>query len=292
MYNLPLKEQLGQAIRYQLRVSGKRQKHLAQELGVTDSAVSQLLSGRIKIDFDTLERIAKFLSIPSEQYNMMLETLHKINAGDNYSSPFYMLIQRLMTQRSLTMAKLAQATGLEEESLTFNSGYYSTPPTYKTLEVLSRYFVYPLEKFIELAELSWNINYSRPAAVAEPVEEYHAEVYSAPIISMETLSNHREGDLITYLKEHATGFKDITTYGDFFIIQLPWPNCNLVAQALVNTAIIARNGDLVAIKDNGGKVRLGKADKGMLNSFFADESEIIPLSQAQNIWYIESLSLV
>ena len=143
-----------------------------------------------------------------------------------------------------------------------------------------------------MAELSWNINYSRPAAVAEPVEEYHAEVYSAPIISMETLSNHREGDLITYLKEHATGFKDITTYGDFFIIQLPWPNCNLVAQALVNTAIIARNGDLVAIKDNGGKVRLGKADKGMLNSFFADESEIIPLSQAQNIWYIESLSLV
>jgi transcriptional regulator with XRE-family HTH domain len=68
VYDVPMKQQIsrysGDRIKPILAAQGRRQDWLAAQVGVSQTLISRLLSGKRTVDVDTAKRIANVLQVP------------------------------------------------------------------------------------------------------------------------------------------------------------------------------------------------------------------------------------
>lgn len=105
--------ELGAAIKAALKSGRRRQKALAGHLGITASAVSQMLHGRLLPDREKMEAILEFLMADARLSGLLMELWRRSRLGDfPERSDFNRRFVELCRGRGLSVPQLAVRSGL------------------------------------------------------------------------------------------------------------------------------------------------------------------------------------
>lgn len=61
MHDIPTSQRVGERVRYRMRLSGKNQADLAEQLGISQGSVSSRLRGAVAFDVNELTITANYL---------------------------------------------------------------------------------------------------------------------------------------------------------------------------------------------------------------------------------------
>jgi len=137
MTSTPLKLKLGKLIKSGLHAGGLRQLDLAKHLHVSTSAVSQMLNGKTAPAAAHLDKIFQLLNCSRNQVFIMRDLLARIRSGmHELRSPVNEFIRATRKERGLSMAKLAQQSGIAVNELRLLETCSSSVPSEEQISSL------------------------------------------------------------------------------------------------------------------------------------------------------------
>ena len=114
-----LKEKFSQLLRHELVRNRCRQNVMAEKLGITPSAVSQMLQGKIVPSIKQLDVFCEMLGLDRQRVFELRCMLSRIRCGgEEMPSPLGELIVNLRRERGMSPAELAFAASLSEKMVT------------------------------------------------------------------------------------------------------------------------------------------------------------------------------
>ena len=130
MASTPLKLKLGKMIKDYLRSAELRQNDLANRLGLSGSAVSQMIHGKIVPNHQQLETICELLALDRPKAFELYSLLSKIRTGaEEMLSPFNQLMFSLRCQRGLSQRQLSNLSGISMAHLQMFETCFDAIPT-------------------------------------------------------------------------------------------------------------------------------------------------------------------
>ena len=139
MTSVPLKLKLGKLIKSGLQAAGLRQLDLAQHLQVSTSAVSQMLNGKTAPAAVHLDKIFQLLNCSRNQVFIMRDLLARIRSGmHEFRSPVNEFIRNSRKERSLSMSKLAELSGISVAELRILETCSTVIPSEEQLMTLAK----------------------------------------------------------------------------------------------------------------------------------------------------------
>ena len=125
-----LQKHFCELLKKHIKAAGVRQLDIAGVLGISGSAVSQMLSGNITPKLQQLDQIMEFLKLERTLAAELRDCLARIRSGDQeLRSPLNDFIKSSRTRCGLTMEKLSQISGIPEENLRMLENKINVQPT-------------------------------------------------------------------------------------------------------------------------------------------------------------------
>ncbi len=126
----PLKLKFGRLIREYLRGSEIRQKVLAERLGISGSAISQMIHGKIVLNQQQLEQICEMLHLDRIKTYELTSMLMRIRNGvEEMTSPLNQMLFGLRCERGLSLRQLSNLSGISISHLEAFEKHFDAVPT-------------------------------------------------------------------------------------------------------------------------------------------------------------------
>ncbi len=134
----PLKAKFSELLRYQLKVSRIPQRQIAEVLGISPSAVCQIMRGYTMPKLQHFNMLCELMSIPRETAAELRHLRTQIRAGDTSDpSPFNTLLRSFREQRGISVLQLSNLTGLSQNEVKLLEECPESVPTASECERLS-----------------------------------------------------------------------------------------------------------------------------------------------------------
>lgn len=134
----PLKLEFGRFLQNCIKGKGIKQAEIATELGISVSAVSQMMKGKIIPNQQQLDRICDLSHFSRAKISELNSMLANIRTGfKERRSPFNQLFFSLRCQRELSLQQLANLSGIPTENLRVFETCYDAYPTPEEIEILA-----------------------------------------------------------------------------------------------------------------------------------------------------------
>ncbi len=131
----PLKLKFGRLLGNYLKNVGIRQNDLADRLGVSGSAVSQIIHGKIVPSRRQLDLMCEMLQLDRIQIFELVSLLSKIRTGaETLVSPFNEMVFALRCQRGLTRQQLSNLSGVSSSHIEVFETCFDAVPTEEEAE--------------------------------------------------------------------------------------------------------------------------------------------------------------
>lgn len=126
----PLKIKFGKLLREYLRAAGIRQNILAERLGISGSAISQMMHGKIVLNQAQLDIITEMLKLNRAQAYELTSMLTRIRNGvETMLSPFNQALFSLRCERGLSIRQLSNLSGVPASHLEVFEKCFDAIPT-------------------------------------------------------------------------------------------------------------------------------------------------------------------
>ncbi len=169
MTSVPLKLKLGKLIKSGLQAAGLRQLDLAQHLQVSTSAVSQMLNGKTAPAAVHLDKIFQLLNCSRNQVFIMRDLLARIRSGmHEFRSPVNEFIRNSRKERSLSMSKLAELSGISVAELRILETCSTVVPSEEQLMTLAKILEFEND---DMRQLLQDLHLQDSTSMGEYVQE-------------------------------------------------------------------------------------------------------------------------
>jgi len=198
MAELSLKQQFVRSLRAMLRASGATRGELIAHLGISASAMSQMLKGDLLPTIAKLDRIIEFLHPPVEDAEKLQDMLLWLRSGaGRRRSEFNRRLFMARCRSSLTLEQLAAAAAIPVARLRRLESTAYAVPTPDEAEVLSTVLGQPLEKGMLVPDES----------IAAPLEVAESASMALPRIAAEALGDYSaRKDFLKFVESNCIGF--------------------------------------------------------------------------------------
>ncbi|MDD3885650.1 MAG: helix-turn-helix transcriptional regulator [Victivallaceae bacterium] len=202
----PLKVKFGNLLRDYLQRAGVRQNKLAEELNVSGSAVSQMLSGRIVLNQPQLKQVCELLSLDEMQSYELISMLASIRNGvENLTSPFNRQLFALRCQRGLTVRQLSNLSGVPVSHIEVLEKCFDAIPAADEVEKLARILDFPSSSLLRAAGLhsdaaTTTASDGAVAAAEVAVSPYKKGSNHVPVVRLSELAEYdNSGDWYEFM---------------------------------------------------------------------------------------------
>ncbi len=204
----PLRMQFGAKLRAMILKSSHKQCELAKALNISNSAISQMLIGKIIPRHTQLKVVCDLLELTRDEELELSSLLLNIRNGEsNPRSRFNQMFSTACRERGVTLRQLSELTGVTESRLQLFENCFDAIPLLDEINRLAAVLPCTPEDMMLAAGLG------RPAAaedgmlkVAEPAAEYYAEKSGSmlPLIELSRMKNYRKPQSIfAFAAQHA-----------------------------------------------------------------------------------------
>lgn len=214
-----LKRHFCELLKKHIKAAKARQLDIAGVLGISASAVSQMLSGSITPKLQQLDAIMQFLQLDRNAAAELRDCLARIRSGDQeLRSPLNDFIKSARTRCGLTIEKLSQISGIPIETLNMLENKLNVQPTpYESVRLASIFNC-------NVSEL-WQVVPDLPEKKINPVQPVNGGFFrdsnvpyqnnsrvniKLPIMKMDELINFNPhyDHLIDFAWRHMTGVEN------------------------------------------------------------------------------------
>jgi len=188
-----------------------RQQAVAKELGLTSSAVSQMLSGKkMLFQMHHLNRICEMLALePAQTFELQSLLLRLRNAGEFATTPFARMLFALRIARGVSYCELANLTGISAATLQRLEKDDSASLSPEIAEKLAPVLNCRAELLLSAADLTMNTSFYSmlhafsPLTAAEPEPTFSSGkvIPEVPLDAMRDFTQDK--DLNSFLFRHA-----------------------------------------------------------------------------------------
>lgn len=204
----PLRVQFGARLRALILNSPRKQCELAQALEISNSAVSQMLIGKIIPRHTQLKVICDLLALSRDEELELSSLLLNIRNGEsNPRSRFNQMFTAACRERGLNLQQLASLTGVSASRLQLFENCFDAVPLLDEINRIAPVLACTPEDMMLAAGLG------RPAAaadgslrIAEPAAEYAVsdEIKQLPVVELASLKMYRKpASIFTFAAQHA-----------------------------------------------------------------------------------------
>lgn len=185
----PLRLKLAEMLRHELVRTRVRQNAVADQLGVSPSAVSQLLQGKITPSMVQLNAICELLGLSKHASFELRCLLSKIRCGATSEvSPLGELLARYRQERGLSVADVAHATGLPEEMVVLMETTPDVRPDIADVKKIAAVISCPEDELASAIGVEWRLHDNgdsglRTTAFREPAAAYTPQRGTTPSYS-------------------------------------------------------------------------------------------------------------
>ncbi len=187
---------MGELVRGYLATRKVRQCELAKALQVSNSAVSQMLSGRIVLNQEQLITLSTLLALPRDQYLELSAMAASIHSGvKNLRSRFNQLMTSARCERGVDVRKLSNLTGVSTARLELLENCYNVIPTVEEIERLAPVLSCLPEDMLAAAGMYNGPGSGEPVA-AEKSTPYMTGRKMLPVLTLTQLSKYTGEDTL------------------------------------------------------------------------------------------------
>ena len=236
-----LKQKFGAMMREQILNAHLRQADVASLLKISNSAVSQIISGKIVLSQPQLEKFAEKAALSRSAYLELASLLSRIRAGYSHlRSPFNQLLFALRCQNAISRPWLAEKCKIKTTRLKALESDFQAVPTEEEINILSEALNTPAEDLRRSLRLTEDeVLMSSPSAVSSEVRESSATYSTSsgePELCLRDMMNFSaELNILDFAKKTSSKFY-----------------CNPPALPVPTAAIVCRGTELSLLWD--GKV--------------------------------------
>ncbi len=189
----PLRMKLGEKIRKYLLGSPLRQRDLAAALGVSCSAVSQMISGKIVPQQDQLDIICEHLALTRDQTLELTAMLTSIRNGQKtLRSKFNQLLAAARRERGVDARQLANLTGVSCTRLQLLENCFDATPTLEEINRLAPVLSCAPEDMLLAAGMARPVIQGDSVQLSEPAVDYQlASRKMLPVLELAQLADCR-----------------------------------------------------------------------------------------------------
>ncbi len=201
---LVYKQRFSNLIRAFLAAQKMRQGTLAVAMGITDSAVSQIISGKITPSVSQIETMVRMLRIGREKEMELKVLVARIRAGGELlRSKLGIYIMEKRMAAGLSYAKLGQMTGIPVGQLRLFENSLEVSPTPEEMRSLAEHLGFPLGEALLLVEADGILEENLEAC--EAATSYGGGNFM-PVLNMDVLSSYRFNQPVSaFAARHAVG---------------------------------------------------------------------------------------
>ncbi len=284
-----LKKHFGDQLKQCLKKSDVRQIDVASALGISPSAVSQMLAGRIIPKLGQLDVIMQLLSLDRCECADLRDCLARIRSGDEeLRSPLNDFIKSSRTKCGLSIEKLSEMSGIPAENLMMLENRLNIQPTpYEAVRLAAIFNC-------SVGDL-WQVVPDKPGSVEgeknpqDSVLEFHDhgapyrraegnQNIKVPVIRLEDLCkyNAQHDRLIDFSWRHMVSFERNLEVG-MVIVQAPgralnWPEMYDAKVVVCDVKHWLPGMSVLALRD--GEIKLGVAGDNINMVNFAGTEEV------------------
>lgn len=214
-----LKQYLGNMLKKHIRAANVKQLDVANALGISASAVSQMLSGRMCPSYKQLEIINELLSLDRTVCAELRDCVTRIRSGDEeVRSPLNDFIKSSRIKCGLSIEKLSSMTGIPKENLQMLETRLNIQPTPYEAIRLAAVFGCKVNELWQTKQCL-SVEYGHETNIYEsPVMRENSAPYYAskdhnqlkrPVIMMNELKNFQPvlESLIDFAWRHMVGYE-------------------------------------------------------------------------------------
>ena len=200
MAELSLKQQFVRSLRGMLRNSGMTRGELIAHLGISASAMSQMLKGELLPTASRLDKIIEFLHPPVDEAEKLQDMVLWLRSGSGRRrSEFNRRLFMARCQSSLTLEQLSAAAAIPVARLRRLEDTAYAVPTPDEVETLSMVLGLPLEKGMFAV--------GRANDAAAPLEVAESVNMALPRITADVLNSYSaRKDFLKFVEANAFGF--------------------------------------------------------------------------------------
>lgn len=224
----PLKQQFGARLRALILKSPRRQCDLAAALQISNSAISQMLSGKIVPRHHQLRLICNTLELSGDEELELSGMLLNIRNGENcIQSRFNRMFQTACRMRGVSLLQLAGMTGISPARLQLFASCFDAVPKVEEINRLAPVLECSPQDMLLAAGLGSPVSRADGSlAVAEPEAPFLRDSPKLiPVVRLDDFRDYsREQPLIPFAVRHALRQTDRGTV-------LPVPAAAVLASA-------------------------------------------------------------
>ena len=192
----PLRRQFGARLRALIIASPRRQCELAAALNVSNSAISQMLTGKIIPRHTQLKVLCDKLNLSRDEELELTNMLLNIRNGEaNLRSRFNQMFSAARRERGVSVEQLARLSGVPAGRLRLFENCYDAAPLVDEVNRLAPVLDCSAQDLLLAAGLGRPVaSPSGTLIVSEPSAEYHYEGPSGrriPVVELAALRNYR-----------------------------------------------------------------------------------------------------
>ena len=203
----PLKQQFGARLRSLIRASPIRQCELAEALSVSNSAISQMLTGKITPRHSQLLVISAKLGLSRDEELELSSMLLNIRNGEsNLRSRFNQMFSAARRERGISLEQLARLADVPEGRLQLFEACYDAVPMLDEVNRLAPILQCSRQDMLLAAGLGQPVSQvDGSLMIAEPEAAFrHSGPTQIPVIDLAALKQYRrERTLIGFALERA-----------------------------------------------------------------------------------------
>ena len=235
----PLKIRFGKLLGDYLRNAGIKQNDVAALLGVSGSAVSQMMHGKIVPDQQQLTAICELLALDCAQLFELNSMLSQNRTGaENLLSPFNHSLFALRCQRGLSIRQLANLSGVSADHIRVFETCFGAIPLPEEAEKLARVLGCSTASLLQTAgvgglsdsaisQLSQLSQTPGNEVMEKAAAPYRAE-RQVPQLTLLDLDNYTPGTgIVEYARAHVTKLVAFNEFPDREIVLLQASNRDL-----------------------------------------------------------------
>lgn len=186
----PLKSMFGEKLRNLLIASPLRQRDIAEALDVSNSAVSQMLSGKIVPQHEQLGVICEKLHLDRDQVTELTAMLARIRNGERVlRSQFNQLLFSARCERGLELPKLANLTGVSASRLQVLETCFGAIPTLEEINKLAPVLSCSPEDMLISAGLARPKVSGSAVSVGEVSQDFKTPKRMLPLLQLDQLKD-------------------------------------------------------------------------------------------------------
>ena len=294
----PLRLRLGEKIRKYLISSKLKQRDLAGALGISCSAVSQMISGKIVPQQEQLDIICDQLSLTRDQMLELTAMLTNIRNGQKtLRSKFNQLFAAARRERGVDAQQLANLTGVSCSRLQLLENCFDATPTLEEINRLAPVLSCAPEDMLLAAGMGRPVIQDGNVQLSEPTVDYQFPSQKMlPVLELAQLADCRPGEsLLNYAASKALRQ---TAYG----ADLPVPAVAISAdcrelkigaggEVLILVASERPQGfrEIELFRDRNGQYRLRERRRGCWKVF---QLPPVTTSAGYALWSLPVLELI